>query len=400
MKISNLFSKTKKEDPKGEVSTNAKLLIRAGFIDKLGAGIYSYLPLGLKSIKNIERIVQEEMDILGAQEILMPAIHPKENWEATGRWEVKEMFKIEGGKLGLGWTHEEIVTPLVREFFEKSDDNFLIYQIQTKFRNEPRAKSGLLRGREFIMKDMYSFHQTEEGLDEAYSQVQKAYFNVYKRLGIEKETYLTQASGGTFSKYSHEFQTVTEAGEDTIFICRHCGCATNKEVKSTKCWNCGYDKFEEKKAIEVGNIFKLNEKYSEPFKLIGENGNPLKMGCYGIGISRLLGAIVEVKHDENGIILPKEISPFSIYLIDISEGKKSEAIYKALKYKGYEVLFDDRKKSPGEKFADCDLIGIPIRIIVSKKTLEKESVEIKKREEKTSKLVKIKDLMAYLKDIY
>jgi len=401
MKQSNLFTKTVKENPKDEKSLNAQLLIRAGFVDKLSSGVYTFLPLGLRVIKNIERIVREEMDKIGAQEILMPSLTPKEIWEKSGRWDIEEAYKILDEDLALGWTHEEVITPLMKKHILSDKDlPKYVYQIQTKLRNEPRAKSGLLRGREFIMKDLYSFHETEEDLDNFYEKVKQAYFNVYERCGIKDKTYYALASGGVFSaKYSHEFQTITDAGEDIIYICSNCKTVFNKEVKEEKCQNCGGVDFEEKKSIEVGNIFKLGSRYSEPFELKTEKGNPILMGCYGIGISRLMGAIVEVSNDEKGIIWPKSIAPFSIHLIDLDNTKKADEIYSILQNQNYEVLYDDRvEKTAGEKFNDCDLIGIPLRIVVSKKTGE-DKVEIKKRGDKDVQIISIKDLLENVKKL-
>jgi len=394
MKQSNLFTKTIKENPKDEKSLNSQLLIRAGFVDKLSSGVYTLLPLGLRVIKNIERIVREEMNAIEAQEILMPALHPKENWEITQRWEVKEMFKIKGEELGLGWTHEEIITPLMKRYILSHKDlPKYVYQIQTKFRNEPRAKSGLLRGKEFIMKDLYSFHDDESDLDIYYEKVKEAYFKIYERCGLKEKTYLTLASGGTFSKYSHEFQTITNAGEDIVYICNNCGTVINKEIKEDECLNCHAKEFKEEKAIEVGNIFKLHEKYSKPFNLTNEKGKEILMGCYGFGITRAMGAIVEISNDEKGIIWPKEVSPFQIHLIDLDNREISEKIYEILQNQNYEVLYDDRSdKTAGEKFNDCDLIGTPLRIVASKKT-GKDNVEIKMRGKEKVELINIKDLI-------
>ena len=370
MKQSELFTKTIKENPKDEKSINAQLLIRAGFIDKLGAGIYSYLPLGLMVIENIKNIVREEMNKIGGQEILMPSLHPKENWEITGRWGVEEMYKIKDENLGLGWTHEEIITPLIKKHATSLPK--YIYQIQTKFRNELRAKSGILRGREFLMKDLYSFHTSEDDLNDYYEKVKEAYFKIYDRCGLKEKTFLTVASGGEFSSsISHEFQTITESGEDNIYTCKNCGCSFNKEIFDSKC-DCGSTEFEEKKSIEVGNIFKLGEKYSKPF-----NMDNIVMGCYGIGITRVMGAIVEVFNDDLGIIWPKEVAPFNVHLLELDTD--ANEIYNDLQKNGIKVLYDNRIKSAGEKLSDCDLIGIPIRIILSKKTLEKNCVEIKRR---------------------
>ena len=389
MKQRELFTKTIKENPKDEKSINAQLLIRAGFIDKLGAGIYSYLPLGLMVIENIKNIVREEMNKIGGQEILMPSLHPKENWDITGRWGVEEMYKIKDENLGLGWTHEEIITPLVKK--HASAFPKYIYQIQSKFRNEPRAKSGILRGREFLMKDLYSFHTSEDDLNDYYEKVKEAYLRVYERCGIRDKTYIALAGGGEFSSsFSHEFQTITDAGEDIIYICKNCGLSFNKEVFNSVC-ECGSNQFEEKKSIEVGNIFKLQDKYS---KLFGMDN--IVMGCYGIGITRVMGAIVEVFNDEKGIIWPKEVSPFNIHLLELDTD--ASEIYNNLQKEGIKVLYDNREKSAGEKLSDCDLIGIPLRIILSKKTLEKDCVEIKRRGTDKLELVEIKRLIEFIQN--
>lgn len=403
MKQADLFTKTVKENPRDEVSLNAKLLTRGGFVDKLASGIYTFLPLGLRVLNKIEAIVREEMNNIEAQEILMPSLLPKDNWEKTGRWNVEEMYKIHDENLGLGWTHEEVITPLMKKHLSSSRNlPKAVYQIQSKFRNEPRAKSGILRGREFLMKDLYSFHNSEESLNKYYERVKGAYLRVYDRCGLKDKTYLTLAGGGTFSSSSHEFQTVTSAGEDIIYICKNCGNAINKEVFDKKCSCCGKD-FSEEKAIEVGNIFKLGTKYSEIFDLKDENGKYLIMGCYGIGISRLMGTITEVFNDEKGIVWPQSVAPFSFHLISLDMGdsevkQKADEVYAILQNANLEVLYDDRDdKTAGEKLNDCDLIGIPLRIVISAKTLKDESVEIKKRNEERTELVKIKDLIDFLK---
>jgi prolyl-tRNA synthetase len=405
MKQSHLFTKTLKDNPRDEVSLNAQLLIRGGFVDKLSAGVYTLLPLGLRVVNRIESIVREEMNNIDAQEILMPLLHPKDIWEETGRWNVPEMYKIKDENLGLGWTHEEIVTPLMRRFILSGKDlPKYVYQINTKFRNEHRAKSGLLRGREFIMKDLYSFHSNEEDLDEYYERVKKAYANVYGRCGLAEKTYLTSAAGGEFSEsLSHEFQTVTPAGEDIIYICKKCGLAINKEIFKGRC-ECGGEEFSEEKAIEVGNIFKLGSRYSRIFGLKNGEGKDVIMGCYGIGITRLLGAIVEIFNDEKGIIWPDSVAPYSIHLISLDGGdeairQQADEIYSILQNEKIEVLYDDREdKAAGEKLKDCDLIGIPLRIIVSSKTMNEESIEIKRRSSPAASLVKIKDLTKTIKN--
>lgn len=413
MRQSKLFTKTQKDLPKDEVSKNAQLLIQAGFVDKLQAGVYTYLPLGFRVLKKIEKLIREEMEGMGAQEILMPSLHPKENWEKTGRWEsMDDLYKVKdssGRENALGPTHEEVVVPLAKKFISSYKDlPFSVFQIQNKFRMELRAKSGILRGREFIMKDLYSFHKDEADLKEFYEKMKGVYKTVFEKAGLGDNTYLTFASGGSFSKYSHEYQTVTPAGEDIIYICEKCRIALNKEIieDQKECPECGNKDLKEEKAIEVGNIFELKTKFSVPFELRykDENGEekPVIMGCYGIGLGRLLGTVVEVLSDENGIVWPENIAPFSYHLVvlgsrDEDADKKikdtAEKIYNDMQEKGIDVLYDDREKvSFGEKIKDSDLIGIPTRILVSEKTLKENSVEVKKRSEKESRLVKIDEL--------
>jgi prolyl-tRNA synthetase len=403
MKQSKLFTKTKKEAPKDEVSVNAQLLIRAGFADKLMAGVYTFLPLGLRVMEKIENIIREEMNAIGGQEVSMPALQPKENWMTTGRWEtMDDLYKIKDAserEFALGSTHEEVIAPLMKKFVSSYKDLPLYaYQFQNKFRMELRAKSGLLRGREFLMKDLYSFHLTEEDLDEYYEKAKEAYFKIFERFGIKKKTHLTFASGGSFSKYSHEFQTISEAGEDIIYICNKCGLAVNKEIKpeTEKCPECGESDFREEKAIETGNIFKLMNKYSKPFNLTvadekGEQKEVL-MGCYGIGLSRAMGTIVEVFHDEKGMIWPEAVAPFRVHLLSLGKNEEAEKIYQELSEKGIEVLFDDRELSAGAKFADSDLIGIPYRVVVREKSLKAGGVEMKKRNEEKSEIFEVEKL--------
>ena len=410
---SKLFYKTIREKSANIESVSSDLLARAGFIDQLMAGVYTFLPLGHRVLKNIENIIRKNMIEADGQEILMPVLQPKENWLKTGRWNNLDiLFKINGSgdkEYAMGPTHEEIVSPLAKKnVISYRDLPIAVFQIQTKFRDELRAK-GILRTREFLMKDMYSFHTTQEDQDKYYEKMTKVYFNVFKELGIGKETYLTLASGGTFSKYSHEFQMVTEAGEDLIYICNKCKTAINKEIKAETpvCPTCSSDSFEEKKAVEVGNIFKLGTKYSLPFDLKYKDKDGTEktviMGCYGIGLSRAMGAVVEAHNDERGIIWPMSIAPFLAHIIELKSEKKSVKntagkIYQDLQKQGIQVLYDDRDdKSAGEKFAEADMMGIPYRIVISEKTLAKNSVELKERNKKDFKLVKIRQLAKLLK---
>ncbi len=416
MRYSQLYTKTTKNVPADADSANARYLEQGGFIHREMAGVYSYLPLGLRVLRKIDNIIREEMNAIGGQEILMPALSPKENWMKTGRWDgLDVLFKLPaaGGKeYALGATHEEVVTPLVQDHvFSYKDLPMSVYQIQTKFRNELRAKSGILRGREFGMKDLYSFDKTEEELDEFYEKAKVAYTNVFKRVGFKPEdTYLTFASGGTFSKYSHEYQIAAGVGEDLIYTCDKCVVAVNKEIieDQDSCPECGNKNLTEKNGIEVGNIFKLKTKYSEPFgfKFTDEDGTtkPVIMGCYGIGNTRLMGSLVEVFHDERGIIWPKNVSPYFVHLIvvkgDENAEKEAEKLYKDLEKEGIEVFFDDRDERPGAKFADADLMGMPLRLVVSKRTLESDSVEWKLRPEAEGENVPLKDVVKKVKALY
>lgn len=392
MKQSKLFTKTQKEAPKGEVSKNAQLLVRAGYADKLMAGVYTLLPLGLAVYKKIENIIREEMNAIGGQEFFMPTLHPKENWEITGRWSSlnEDIYKTgdnEEKKYVLAPTHEEVIVPLVKKFVSSYKDlPFSAYQFQNKFRREKRAKSGLIRGREFMMKDLYSFHLSEQNLDEFYKKVEDAYSKIFDRAGIGEKTYKTFASGASFSKYSHEYQTVTSAGEDVIYICDKCKIAVNQEIIKEvegKCPECKEKLEKTEKSVEVGNIFKNKDKYTKPFdlKVKNEKGEDviLVTGCYGIGLQRLMGTIVEVSNDEKGIIWPESIAPFSVHLLSLNQNQKADEIYEYFTKKGVEILYDDRDMSAGEKFADADLIGIPYQMIVSEKNIKENKLEIKNR---------------------
>ena len=410
MRYSQLFGKTKKLAKEFD-SVNATLLLKAGFINMTTAGVYTYLPLGLRVLKKVEDIVRKGMDPV-AQEILMPSLAPQDLWIKTGRLETVDcLFMAMGAnKLSqeknnteyvLNATHEEIVTPLAQEYLLSYKQlPTAVYQIQTKFRNEPRAKSGLLRGREFRMKDAYSFHTTEEDLMMYYEKMKEVYMNIYKNLGIGEDTVIIKASGGDFTKNaSHEFQTKCESGEDLVYQDKETGECFNKEIIS----NPDDPKYTTFKGSEVGNIFPLGTKYSDSFDFnyVDATGQKQKviMGCYGIGISRIIGVIVEKFHDDKGIIWPKEIAPFQVHLVglnlDVSEVKeKAEQLYKDLQGKGIEVLFDDRLEiSIGEKFSDADLIGIPQRIVISNRTITNNQFELKHRSSTDSELKSYEDIL-------
>ena len=412
MLYSKIFGKTQKETKKYEAK-NQELLTKAGFIDQLASGIYTLLPLGKRVLTKIENIIRQEMEKIGAQEIEMPLIHPKILWEKTQRWDsVDVLFKTKSQyhqEYALAPTHEETVTPLVKKFLKSGKDlPIALYHITKKFRDEPRPKSGILRGREFGMKDLYSFHKDKDDLHQYYQKVIDTYLNVFHRCGL-KEIKITEASGGSFTKkFSHEFNVLTNAGEVELIYCPSCSFAQNEEVTTKKqndpCPKC-QTPLKKGKAIEVGNIFDLETRFSQAFdlKFIDDDGQEkyVVMGCYGIGTTRLIGAIVEVYHDEKGIIWPEEVSPYQVHLVglNLNERKIKERCYnyyQRLIKEGIEVLFDDRENvSSGEKLVDADLIGIPYRLVVSKKT--KENVEVKKRKETQSKIVSLEEAIKLFK---
>lgn len=407
---SELFTKTLRQAPKDEETINSQLLIRAGFVSKLMAGVYSYLPLGLLTLKKIAQIVREEMDLIGGQEILMPALHPSEIWKKTGGWDkIDVLFKIKSRTdkdYALGQSEEEVVTPLVMNYVDTYKDlPKAVYQIGWKFRDELRSKSGLLRGREFYMKDMYSFHTDQQDFERYYEIVKQAYLKIFKRIGLVAK--VTEASGGSFSqKISYEFMVLTDAGEDDILFCDVCEFCVNREIAKQKaedtCPKCSKGKLSQAKASEVGNVFDLGQKYGQDFGLgfkdkDGKKQYPV-MGCYGLGISRLMGVIVEKFHDDKGIIWPKSVAPADFHLINIAaDSKVADDLYKTLQQQDFSVLYDQRPASPGEKFADADLIGIPTRILASDKTLKEGAVEIKERNKSEIRLVKINELTKILK---
>lgn len=403
---SQLFTKIERHAPKDETTTNAELLARGGFVQKLMAGVYSYLPLGLRVLRNIEQVVREEMDAIGGEEVLMPQIHPKANWKTTGGWDkIDVLFKVKSRTekdYALGQSEEEIVTPLVMRYVQTYKDlPKAVYQIHWKFRDELRSKSGLLRGVEFFMKDMYSFHETQDDFDRFYAIAKASYLKIYERLGLVAK--VTEASGGSFTqKISYEFMVLTDAGEDDIVYCDACDFCANVEVAKDKegdtCPRCKKDTLKKARASEVGNVFDLGQKYGKDFDLTfvdrdGKKQYPI-MGCYGIGISRLMGVIVEKSHDEKGIIWPKGVAPFKLHLLALN-GADGLSTYEAFQKAGIEVLYDDRDKGAGEKFAEADLIGIPWRAVVSPKTEGK--IELKRRDGEKTELMTIEEAVKKIK---
>lgn len=414
MRLSQLFTKTSKTIPADETSKNAKLLIQAGFVHKEMAGVYAYLPLGLKVVENIKQIIREEMNSLGSQEIIMTSLQRKDLWEKTGRWEdasVDVWFKSKlknGTEVGFGWSHEEQITEMMKDYISSYRDlPISVYQFQTKLRNEVRAKSGVMRGREFVMKDLYGYSRDAKELQEFYDSVSDAYLKIFDKIGIGESTYLTFASGGAFTQFSHEFQTVTDAGEDTIYIDSDKRIAVNQEVLSDevlKQLGLERHKLKEVKAAEVGNIFNFGSAKAEQLGayFTDEDGNdkPLFLSSYGIGVTRLIGVVVELFSDERGLVWPKSIAPAQVIIDRVGESsetiKAADLLYSKLLDQGIEVLYDDRDVRPGQKFADADLMGIPLRIVVSDKTISAGQFEVKKR---TSTDVTMQSLDDILKDL-
>lgn len=408
---SQLFTKTQKNAPADEVSKNAELLIRAGYIYKEMAGVYAYLPLGLRVIEKIKHIIREEMNNINSNELIMTALQNKNVWEKTSRWNddiVDIWFKTklkDGTDLGLGWSHEEPIVEMLKQYIQSYKDlPISVYQFQTKLRNELRAKSGIMRGREFVMKDMYSFHPNKDSLDTYYNQTIEAYKRIFNRLGIGNETYVTFASGGAFTKFSHEFQTICDAGEDVIFLHREKNIAINEEVIDDAITDLGIsrEELETVKTAEVGNIFNFGTQKTDDmdlrFKDNEDASQSIYMGSYGIGVTRVMGVIVEKFSDDKGIIWPESIAPFQVHLLALGEDEsvktEANAVYNRLLTLGVEVLFDDRAGfSAGEKFADADLLGMPLRAVISKRSLEEGGVEIKKRTEEKGRVVSVEEFM-------
>jgi prolyl-tRNA synthetase len=403
MRYSELFGKTRKEAPKDEVATNAKLLLRAGFIDKLMAGSYTLLPLGFRVVKKIEQIIREEINKTGGEELLMPLLHPKSIWNETGRWEkakeVMYQLKKDDREYALSFTHEEIVLDLIRKHSQSFRDYPIkVYHFSTKFRDELRAKSGILRGREFIMKDLYSLHKSKEDFEKYYEEVKEAYLRIFERLGLR--VVVTEAGGGVFTEnVTHEFQVLSDSGEDEIIYCEGGDFAQNVEiakVKEGKECDLGHGPLKKAKAIEVGNIFSFGQDYCKKMNITftnekGEKEYPY-FGSYGIGLTRAMGTIAETLNDERGIIWPKSVAPYQVHLVSLE--KDAAKIYEKLKSLDIEVLWDDREVSAGEKFKDADLIGIPVRLVVSAKTGDK--VEWKERAKEDSELLSIDEVIKKL----
>ena len=411
MRLSKNFTRTIKQAPADEVARNAQLLIRAGYVHKTMAGVYSYLPLGLKVVENIKQIVREEMNKIDSQELVMSTLQRKETWQETGRWSdelVDVWFKSklqDGTEVGFGWTHEEPIVDLLRNYLKSYKDlPISVYQFQNKLRNELRAKSGIMRGREFVMKDMYSVHASKGDLDKYYNAAIEAYKRCYDRFGIGDETYVTFASGGAFTKFSHEFQTICDAGEDYIYLHRGKNIAVNEEVLDDAVKELGIDRseLERVKTAEVGNIFNFGTQKSEEMRLVFTDAEGVEqyayMGSYGIGITRVMGVIVEKFADDKGLVWPENIAPAKVYLVQIGSQSRSAAdeLYQKLQSAGVETIYDDRDERPGVKFADAELLGIPYRVTVSDRLLDDGKWEVSTRQTGEQRLLTADELLATL----
>lgn len=408
MRVSQLFTKTLKDAPADEVSKNAQLLIRAGYVYKEMAGAYAYLPLGLRVLENIKQIVREEMNAIDSNELIMTTLQRKEVWEKTTRWSddvVDVWFKTrlkDDTELGLGWSHEEPIVEMMKNYVQSYRDlPVSLYQFQTKMRNELRAKSGIMRGREFVMKDMYSFHANKEDLDAYYQKVIEAYKRVYDRLGIGDETYVTFASGGAFTKFSHEFQTIADAGEDVIYLHRAKNIAVNEEVLEEAIAELGVarEELEVVKTAEVGNIFNFGSQKTDEMDLFYTDAEgkrqSLYIGSYGIGITRVMGVIAEKLSDDKGLVWPKSVAPFQVYLVRIGNvTEQANELYAKLEQAGISVLFDDRDERPGAKFADAELLGMPYRVTISERLVEQGVYEFTTRGDGATELLTLDDLLA------
>jgi len=414
MRLTQLFTKTSKNVPADETSKNAKLLIQAGFIYKVMAGVYAYTPLGLRVVERIKQIVREEMNAIQGQELIMTNLQPREHWETTTRWDdeiVDVWFKTklkDGTELGLAWSHEEAIIEMMRQYVNSYKDlPIAVYQFQTKLRNELRAKSGIMRGREFVMKDMYSMSIDAEQHEKFYQSSIEAYKKVYDRIGIGEDTYVTYASGGAFTKYSHEFQTICEAGEDVIYLHRGKNIAINEEVlddESLANLGISRDELEEVKTSEVGNIFNFGTDKSQQmdFGFTNKDGERqfVHLGSYGIGVTRLMGVVAEKFADDRGLVWPEAIAPATVYLArlgeDSSVSQAADKLYDLLTTANVLVLYDDREVRAGEKFADADLMGVPYRVVISSKTLEAGKLEVKSRRSPDTAMMTSEELLQHI----
>lgn len=414
MRLSQQFTKTRKTVPSDETSKNAQLLIQAGYIHKEMAGVYAYLPLGIRVLENIKTIVREEMNSLGSQELIMTSLQSKELWEKTDRWDDKNVdvwFKStlkNGTPVGFAWSHEEPITNMMKNYISSYRDlPTSVYQFQTKLRNELRAKSGIMRGREFVMKDLYGFSRNEKELLELYEQISDSYLRVFDRVGLGDSTYKTYASGGAFTQFSHEFQTITEAGEDTIYVSKDKKIAINEEVFTDEVLNqlqIKKDEVEKVRAAEVGNIFNFGSTKAEQLGVYftDEDGEekPVFLSSYGIGITRLMGVIAEHFSDEKGLVWPEAVAPAKVYLARLGSSeevvKKADELYNRLTAASIQVLYDDRDMRPGEKFADADLIGLPLRVVISEKTVSVGKIETKSRTAQDAEQIESEQLLKTL----
>jgi len=414
MKATQLFTHTTKEIPSDETSKNAQLLLRAGFISKEMAGVYAYLPLGLRVIEKIKAIVREEMNAIDGQEIIMTSLQQKELWEKTDRWDDEKVdiwFKSalkNGTEVGLGWSHEEQITNMMRNFVHSYKDlPQSMYQFQTKLRNELRAKSGIMRGREFVMKDMYTYANSDEEHQKIYDKVTQAYLKIFDRLGVGGKTYLTYASGGAFTEFSHEFQTITDAGEDIVYLDESKKLAINKEVYNDEIisrLSLNKKTLKKVKTAEVGNIFSFGTAKSKQLdlKFTNKEGKEeyVVLGSYGIGITRLMGVIVELFSDEKGMVWPESIAPYKVYLAQLGQDKvvldAAKRLYDILIKNNVEVFWDDRDARPGEKFSDADLYGFPYRIVISQNTTKANEYEVKRRDQQEANNLTIDELLNLL----
>ena len=397
VRLTQLFTRTSKSHPSDETALNAQLLIRAGYVHKEMAGVYSYLPLGLAVVENIKQIVREEMDAIGGQELIMSSLQPKETWEATDRWDDEKVdiwFKSKlknGTDVGFGWSHEEAIIKMMKNHLSSYKDlPANVYQFQTKMRNELRSKSGVMRGREFVMKDMYSCSTDKQMHENFYNQTITAYHRSFARMGIGEDTFLTFASGGAFTEFSHEFQTICLAGEDIVYLSRDKKIAINEEVMMDEVLDkleLKRSELEQVKTAEVGNIFDFGTIKSEQtdFTFTNESGQKqlVHLGSYGIGITRLVGVIAERFSDQNGLVWPVSVAPAVVYIARIGDDKPvadlADDIYNTMQSQQISVIYDDRDVRPGEKFGDADLLGIPFRVVVSNKTIESQEFEVKDR---------------------